>query len=227
MSPKKIVFISIVTFLIGLASGFLVAKYVLPKLGLLENTLQDESIYQVEHNVCPEPEIPVECSIFVDISGALNNPGVYCFNPGDRVIDAVKKAGGFNSTALLEYIARSINLSKPLVSNQKLYIPSTNELLCELKPFTLKPEDVVLTNTVQGTTGETTDPQDGTTDAVQSECISINTGSITELDSLEGIGPSTAQKIIDNRPYNSLTDLLKVSGIGQATYDKFKNNICL
>lgn len=190
----------------------------------MEQSLKEERVYQVEHNVCPEPEVvSTQCSLFVDISGALKAPGVYCFNPGDRVIDAVKKAGGFNGNTSLEYVARSVNLSKVLVSNQKIYIPSKEELLCELKPFTLKEEEIIPQNVEE----DIPSGEDITDNPVENNCININTASITELDSLDGIGPSTAQKIIDSRPYNLITDLLKVSGIGQATYDKFKDNICI
>jgi competence protein ComEA len=139
------------------------------------------------------------------------------------VIDAVKKAGGFTEKTSLEYVARNVNLSKILVNNQKVYIPSKEELLCELKPFTLKIEEIMPSISPENSAPE----EDIAGNPVENDCVNINTGTITELDSLDGIGPSTAQKIIDSRPYNTTTDLLKVSGIGQATYDKFKDNICI
>jgi competence protein ComEA len=224
MSSRKIIFLCIGSLVIGLLGGFFLLKYIFPNLSTVEQSLKEEKFYQVEHNVCPEPEVVnTQCSIFIDISGALRTPGVYCFNPGDRVIDAVKKAGGFNTNTSLEYVARSINLSKVLVNNQKIYIPSKEELLCELKPFTLKEEEIAPQNPEENVTPE----EDITNNPVENSCVNINTASITELDSLDGIGPSTAQKIIDSRPYNLVSDLLKVSGIGQATYDKFKDNICI
>lgn len=224
MSSRKIIFLCIGCFVVGLIGGFLLLRYVFPNLNTVQQSLKEEKVYQVEHNVCPEPEVVnTQCTIFVDISGALRAPGVYCFNPGDRVIDAVKKAGGFSGNTSLEYVARSINLSKSLANNQKIYIPSKEELLCELKPFTLKEEEIIVQNPEEDITAG----EDITDNPVENNCININTANITELDSLDGVGPSTAQKIIDSRPYNVLTDLLKVSGIGQATYDKFKDNICI
>ncbi len=228
MSVKKTIFLCISCFVVGLVLGFLLVKYLVPNIQTLEESLKEEKVYQVEHNVCPEEQAAdTQCSIFVDVSGALRAPGVYCFDPGDRVVDAVKKAGGFRPNTSLEYVARSINLSKVLVNNQKIYIPSKEELICELKPFTLEEDVVIPPNTAEDTTIPTTNETDATTDPATEDCININTANITELDSLVGIGPSTAQKIIDNRPYNSLLDLLNVSGIGQATYDKFKDNICI
>jgi len=223
MSSRKIVFLCISSFVAGLIGGFFLLKYIFPNLNQIQQSLKEERIYQIEHNVCPEPEVSTQCTIFVDISGALKAPGVYCFNPGERVIDAVKRAGGFSTNTSMEYIARSINLSKILVNNQKIYIPSKEELLCELKPFTLKEEEIV-----PPSPGEDIAPGEDITDGpIASNCININTATITELDSLVGIGASTAQKIIDSRPYNLITDLLNVSGIGQATFDKFKDNICI
>lgn len=229
MSVKRIIFLCIGSFAFGLLVGFLLLKYVFPNIQTLQDSLREEKYYQVEHNVCPKTEevVDTQCSIFIDISGALRAPGVYCFNPGDRVIDAVKKAGGFSKNASLEYVARSVNLSKTLINNQKIYIPSEEELLCELKPFTLKEEEVILSNVDDNTTGNNSTEKEEGTETENNECININTANITELDSLQGVGLSTAQKIIDNRPYNSTADLLKVSGIGQATYDKFKDNICI
>lgn len=224
MSSRKIIFLCIGCFALGLIGGFLLLRYIFPNLSIVQQSLKEEKVYQVEHNVCPESEVVnTQCSIFVDISGALRTPGVYCFNPGDRVIDAVKKAGGFNGNTSLEYVARSINLSKSLTNNQKIYIPSKEELLCELKPFTLKEEEIIPQSSEQNTSPE----EDITDNPVENNCVNINTANITELDSLNGIGPSMAQKIIDSRPYNSTKDLLKVSGIGQATFDKFKDNICI
>ena len=224
MSSRKVIILCTISLAVGLLGGLFLLKYIFPNLSIVEQSLKEEKVYQVEHNICPEPEVvSTQCTIFIDISGALKTPGVYCFDPGDRVIDAVKKAGGFSEKVSLEYVARSINLSKVLVSNQKIYIPSKEELLCELKPFTLKEEEVIPQKASENIPVE----EDIADNPVENDCVNINTANITELDSLDGIGPSTAQKIIDSRPYNSLTELLNVSGIGQATYDKFKDNICI
>ena len=55
--------------------------------------------------------------------------------------------------------------------------------------------------------------------------IDINTASQSELESLSGVGPSTAKKIIDGRPYSSINDITRVKGIGSKTFAKFKDNI--
>lgn len=223
MTTRKIIFICLISFVLGLLVGFAVSHFLLPNLWKIETQSSQQSVYEVEHTECPVAEIPTECSVFVDISGAVKNPGVYCFDPGQRVVDAVEKAGGFLSTTSLPYVYRSLNLSKELTNSQKIYVPSNSELLCELKEFTLKEEEVVIPDSSSDTTGLVTNGEEGT----EEECVNLNTATITELDSLNGIGLSTAQKIIDNRPYNTIEDILNVSGIGEATYEKFKDNICI
>ncbi len=224
MSTKKILSLCIVSFVLGLLGGFAISHFLLPNLWKIETQTSQQSVYQVEHTECPVEEEPIECSIFVDVSGAVKNPGVYCFDPGQRVVDAVERAGGFVTTTSLPYVYRNLNLAKELINSQKIYVPSNSELLCELKEFTLKEEEVISGNTENNTTGQTTQEEK---QQAEKECVNINTATIAELDSLDGVGLSTAQKIIDNRPYNSVEDILNVSGIGNATYEKFKDNICV
>ena len=224
MSTRKILSLCIVSFVLGLLGGFAISHFLLPNLWKIETQTSQQSVYQVEHTECPVEEEPTKCSIFVDVSGAVKNPGVYCFDPGQRVVDAVERAGGFVTTTSLPYVYRNLNLAKELINSQKIYVPSNSELLCELKEFTLKEEEVISGNTENNTTGQTTQEEK---QQAEKECVNINTATIAELDSLGGVGLSTAQKIIDNRPYNSVEDILNVSGIGDATYEKFKDNICV
>ncbi len=62
---------------------------------------------------------------------------------------------------------------------------------------------------------------------VQEDCISLNQASSAQLQTLSGVGPATAEKIIDNRPYLNINELLEVSGIGQVTLEKLEPDICL
>ncbi len=76
--------------------------------------------------------------------------------------------------------------------------------------------------------GEEQDNND-TTDQVDSdtaECIDINTASAEQLESIKGIGPSTAEKIINGRPYSEFAELLNIRGIGEATLDKITPSLC-
>lgn len=159
-----------------------------------------------------------KCPVLVDIGGAVNTPGVYCFDKEASVIDAVKKAKGFKLDAGFKYISMKINLATVMLDNSKIYIPFETDYNCNLLTFNI-PKEIV----------DITIPETELQEGQQStqECISINSSTQAELESLSGVGPSTALKIIEGRPYIKLEDLLNVNGIGESTFNKFKESICL
>lgn len=162
------------------------------------------------------------CPVLVDISGAVSTPGVYCFAQGTSVIDAVKRANGFTQDAGFKYISMKMNLSSVMKDNSKVYIPFESDYDCTLLAFSLP----------KGVVDIVIPPQDDNEDediddTEENDCVSINNGTQAELETLDGVGPSTAQKIIAGRPYSKIEDLLNVSGIGEATFNKFKDSICL
>jgi competence protein ComEA len=138
----------------------------------------------------------------VDVEGAIRHPGVYSLSPDNRVEDAIKAAGGALANADLSKVSNG--LAAKISDGQRIMIPF-----------------VVDTNSVSeaSSTGES----DGR--------ININTASLAELDTLPGVGPATAQKIIDYRQQNgsfgSIEDIMKVSGIGQAKFDNMKDKITI
>ncbi len=142
--------------------------------------------------------------IYVQINGEIKYPGVYEMENGDRVFQLVEKAGGLTENADIN----SINLSKKLIDGEKVII------------FAKK-----ITNE-----NNTTISQSGTTSTQQkSNLININTASKSELESLPGIGPTLAQRIIDYRETNgyfqTIEDIKKVSGIGDKKFEAIKNLI--
>ena len=146
------------------------------------------------------------------------------------VIDAITKAGGFTNTAAYRFVSRRINLSQKLVNNQKIYIPFEEEMECKILSFLpqTKQVEIMISNT--STTPLPTSEIEQNTDAGTengSNCVNINNDSLEKLDSLPGIGPVMAQKIIDGRPYEKIEDLLNVSGIGESLFSKIKNQICI
>jgi competence protein ComEA len=267
-TKRKILYCGI-TFVISFTLGILFDHYLLCKSPSVENpevkgekeeleivvgseetqsqTSSQESkiepkISSQEPKVVP-PKIPSQeqgCTLYVDISGALKNSGVYCLEEGSLVIDAVNKAGGFSKEASIDFIHRTINLAQPLVNNQKLYFPKREELVCELKPLLDERKNISITYNEPVTQLPTTEPYidqnpppldpPDTTDPTNnegSECVNINTATKEELMTLNGIGESTAEKIIMGRPYTQVEDLLNVSGIGEATLAKFRDIVCI
>lgn len=243
--------IGIICFIIGNVSGYLFnpkcgnfkekTNYVLNGLKNLfkNNTETVITDIPIECN-CPICSQDLEkekdpCSIKVDVSGAVRNPGVYCFEEGSVIQDAVEKANGFDTAYGYKYISRKVNLAYELKDNQKIYFPFTDDLVCELQSFSPEVEKLVITTTqnkaeedVKGETNTSEQVEDDNeTGSGEDSCISINNGSKEELMELSGVGESTAKKIIDARPFNTIEDILNVSGIGDATFDKIKNDICL
>lgn len=229
----KNILILLLFFIIGYVSNILVENWADIDVYRYISTLRDENIVEeIPSNIVLEEELECEpciceeieqdiCPVLVDISGAVNSPGVYCFEKGSTVVDAIKKAKGFTSIAGFKYISMRINLATQMVDNSKIYIPFETDYDCKLLTFDLPKEiiDITIPDTVE-------EEKDKDINSV-SECISINTATQKELESLNGVGPSTALKILDGRPYSKLEDLLNVSGIGEATLNKFIDSICL
>jgi len=145
--------------------------------------------------------VPTETPIIVYITGAVPRPGVYALPQGARVQDAISAAGGF----LAEAEKSQINLARLIEDGEKLDIP----FIEGASPVIPTPgEEVVSTTT---------------------ELIDINIASQAELESLPGIGPTTAKKIIEyrqqNGPFLSAQDIINVSGIGPGTYERIKDLI--
>lgn len=139
-------------------------------------------------------------TISVDVSGAVNNPGVYKVLQTARVEDAINAAGGFNKSANQEYISKYINLAQKLVDGTKIYIPFEGEQM-----------PAGGGGTVAGT-------------AAISK-VNINSASQSELEALPGIGPVTASKIISGRQYQKIEDLLSSKIVGKSVFEKIKDSI--
>lgn len=140
--------------------------------------------------------------ILVHITGAVAEPGVYTLPPGSRVQDAVQAAGGLSPTA----DETLVNLAARLKDGDKIRIPLTGEdapALTEQK-------------NQSGIIGATT-------------LVDLNTALAVELETLPGIGPGRAEDIIAYReahgPFKAITEIMNVPGIGQATFDLFKELI--
>lgn len=183
---------------------FMLQKYKLPvALSILGIVLITGGV--VASNISPKKQFPKESLInseriiLIDVSGAVNKPGVYKLKDGERIEDAINTAGGFAETASGEYISKILNMAQKLVDGTKLYIPAVGE------------EIPARESQVAGV-------------KTQSQ-VNINTATQSELEALPGIGPVTASKIISDRPYNTVEDLLSKKILGKAIFDKIKDSI--
>lgn len=135
--------------------------------------------------------------IKVDIEGEVIRPGLYELSSDARVQDALIAAGGLTTNAN----RKAINLAAKIADGQKVYIPAEGEIA----------KSVAGVSDAGGVTG----------------AISINSASESELDRLPGIGPVTAQKIIDGRPYGAVDELLNRKIVSKSTFEKIQDQISL
>lgn len=151
-----------------------------------------------------EPEIEIivgeeEGTIWVDLAGAVMQPGVYELPSGSRYKDLLARAGGLSAGADREWVEKNLNLAQKLEDAQKVFIPSQSET----------------------ESGEVA----GESSVVAGKIININTASASELDTLWGIGEVRAKDIIDNRPYSSTDELLTKKIIPSNVFEKIKEEI--
>lgn len=146
--------------------------------------------------ITPAVEIAAP-EITIDVTGEVINPGVYTLPAHSRVIDAINAAGGAKPKAALS----ELNLARQMKDGEQIYV----------------------------------DPQFGAGKSITKRAavargpINVNRATAHELDSLDGIGPVIAKRIIayrnSNGPFMAVEDLLKVSGIGAAKLEQFKEKI--
>lgn len=153
-------------------------------------------------------------SFYIDISGAVEKPDVYEVTPGARLKDVLVLAGGLSADADRYFFARNFNLARFVSDQEKIYIPSISEINSGLFTETSRVIDYI--SPVE-TSNEITNQQNSK--------ININQASLEELDQLPGVGPTTAKKIVDNRPYIKIEDLLNKKIINKTTFEKIKDLI--
>jgi len=152
------------------------------------------------HQVSAPPIVAIQIAapeIFVDVTGAVNKPGVYTLPARARVVDAIKAAGDSAPGADLS----TINLARVLADGEQIYVDS-------------RLSSALRTSTTRST---------------QNSIVNINRATSSEFDSLDGIGPVIAARIVayrkTNGPFTTIEDLQKVSGIGAAKFAQIKAKI--
>jgi len=139
--------------------------------------------------------------IVVEIAGEVMWPGVYEMNKGDRVMDVLVKSGGLSKEADRDWVEKSINRARKLKDGEKVYIPKMGEV----------PEKVL--GDVDNGMG----------------LVNLNTAGEKELETLVGIGPSLAGRIVEYREakdeFKDINELKLVKGIGEAVFEQIKDKI--
>ncbi len=170
----------------------------------------------------------------VDIKGAIVNPGVYIGNDNTRVIDVIDMAGGLLENSDITVI----NLSKKVFDEMVIIIYTKEEVEKMLNGEEINYDNIITDKEIlfpdikndavieEETSTSNNESIKEETKTEEISIVNINTASISELDSLPGIGTSKAQNIIDYRNINgkfgSIEEILNVNGIGTAIYEQIK-----
>ena len=192
LSAKAAVIGGILLILVGV--GGLFSK----KEESVEGTTVVETTMLVEKT---EVSTTQETVIFVDIKGAVKNPGVYQMKVGDRVKDALEAAGGLTEEA----DSQKVNLAKRLEDQMVIVVPKVGEEAEEIPAGVTSKEEA----------------KEGK--------VNINTATVEELKTLKGVGEKKAEAIIEYRKKNgsfkTKEDLMKVRGIGKKLFESFEERI--
>lgn len=148
--------------------------------------------------------------IIVHVAGAVENEGIQKLPENSRISDAINAAGGLTSDAN----SKNINLAQKVSDGQKIYIPNNTE----------DEEIVEQSSIINNATSNIGFSENN-------EPVNINTATQTEFETLPGIGPTTASKIIsyrkENGNFKTIEDIQNVSGIGESKYSQIKDRITI
>ena len=186
----------------------------------LEETENLEIENQAKEGAEESEETTEKEKIIVHISGAVQNEGIVELESGSRVADAIEKAGGLKENAYMD----EINLAYQLEDGEKIHIPTVEE-----QKEKENQESKVENESGTGSDGTTSRSSNSSINNGSQTKININTATEEELDTLPGIGPSTATKILDYRKekgkFKTIEEIKEVSGIGESKYEKIKDRI--
>lgn len=154
----------------------------------------------MEETIVSEETEPETVLLYVQVCGAVNNPGVYEVPQGARVCQVIELAGGMREDAG----ETGINQAAAVSDGQQIYVPAIGE-------------ETIVNNPIMADSNE--------------KLININQASIEELMTLPGIGQAKAEAIIDYREsgkkFETIEDIMNVSGIKEAAFNKIKEKICV
>lgn len=212
LNKNIIVYIFIIIFVVGIYYLFIRDKDYIESNSNVNILEINKENTEIEDNLSNTKE-NIEEKIVIYITGAEKNEGIYDMKKNSRIADSIEKAGGLTEEANIE----NINLAYILEDGMKIHIPKKNENINEIEDHTnayLSKENTI---------------SESSKNINNDEKININTATQTELETLPGIGPSTALRIIEyrkeNGKFNSIEDIKKISGIGDRKFSQIKDLI--
>ena len=211
LNKKQKIILSILASIIIISIGY----YVYSKDEKYEEIEIDENIQisnennntNINNEQLENQEEENKETIVVHVSGAVNKEGIVELEENSRIADAIEKSGGLKDDANMN----EVNLAYKLEDGMKIYIPSNKD------------------QEVQERSNISSVVESNVTNKKANSKVNINTAPQEELDSLPGIGPSTALKIINYRKehgkFSKIEELKNVSGIGDSKFNQLKDLI--
>ena len=173
-----------------------------------------------QENQAEQTKQTEENEVVIHIAGAVHNPDLYTLPAQSRVEDAIKAAGGL----LKDAYTQEINRARKLEDGEQIYIPTEKELREQAKETAPKQAE---TNNSSSTKPSTSKSSPANSEGKQQ--VNINTATKSELESLPGIGPAMAERIIEDRTtqgsFNKKEDLKRIRGIGEKKFAKLEKHI--
>ena len=206
LNKKQKIIVVVLIIIMCIVIGYYIIskteKYDYSDIEKISNIIEEDQ--EVDDNI-------IENKIVIHITGEVEEEGVIELEKGARISDAIEEAGGTTEEADLS----NVNLAYSLSDGQKVKIPNINE----------KDEEVIV---VEEKAGDNIIIEGNKS---KEEKININKAAQTEIETLPGIGPSTALKIITYRnehgKFKNIEDIKNVSGIGDSKFENIKEYICV
>lgn len=206
LNKKQKIIVVVLIIIMCIVIGYYIIskteKYDYSDIEKISNIIEEDQ--EVDDNI-------IENKIVIHITGEVEEEGVIELEKGARISDAIEEAGGTTEEADLS----NVNLAYNLSDGQKVKIPNINEKDEEIIVVEEKAGDYII---IEGNKSK-------------EEKININKAAQTEIETLPGIGPSTALKIINYRnehgKFKNIEDIKNVSGIGDSKFENIKEYICV
>ena len=212
LDKKNIIIIIFIIIIIIISYYYIYLKNEKYEEELIEEKIENENIIKIENNNKEEKSEEKKEEIIVHVSGAVNKEGIVKLPKESRVINAIEEAGGFKEDAY----TKEINLAYKIEDGMKIYVPFNTEKE-ENKNLIINQDFEVQNNIII--------PEN------KNVKININKATQTELETLPGIGPSIAIKIInyrkENGKFNDIEEIKNVNGIGESKYINIKELITI
>ena len=218
-------FIGVTRLVIGLLATTIASAgiwlLVRPSAPLVESVVPHASGVGI---VAPLSTLPTPLTVRIHVAGAVVHPGVYTVSSSSRVVDAVEAAGGATSRADLE----RINLAQTIVDTEQVFVPFRSSRITKVTVAPrLRPSRTTVPVSLPTIPGAL--PIIGAPGTTATPLINLNSATSDQLDTLPGVGPSTAKAIISYRnrkgPFGKVEDLLNVPGIGPSKVAAIRDQV--